>query len=169
MHTRARFAGRYAAALLTIVVLVSSTACQAIGVNRQQYFQGVAYTEGGEYMEAASLSPVCGCVTLMNTRDEAVTLKSELHDVSLGSVLLTPQGSERSQIRVRFDWAGAEARDRYRISASTGVEPGDSGRRVPASGAFAQIGPVTQSSCTDALCQFGALNMSYAYAPAAAP
>ena len=160
MSISARFSGHRTPALLTTVVLVTAIGCQPVGVNRQSYFHGAAFTGDGQYLEAAALSPGCACVTLRNTRSDSIRLRSELYALPLGEIVL----NGGAQARFRFDWAGAEDSDRYRISTYTSDTT-----ILPARDTLELVGPVIESSCVEAPCQFGGLSMDYAFtAPAAA-
>jgi hypothetical protein len=143
-----------------MVALLASAGCNR-GIT---FFHDAVFSSSGAYMEAASLMPGCGCVTLKNATDGAnrrdIFLVSEMFGTRRG-VLRINAGQ---QARVRFDWAGPDDSDRYEIFSHEVDHDGNPGNRMDhAWDGFAKVGPIVETTCGDSLCQFGSLAMDRAH------
>ena len=77
----------------------------------QTVWSGAAYDESGHYIDLAADEPLCGCLVLKNSSDRDIMLRSTLHDRELGTQLLP----RSTTLTVRFDWAGPNGQDLYRL------------------------------------------------------
>lgn len=83
------------------------------GVNYQTIWAGIEIHAGRDWIDVAAPDPDCGCLTMANTSAQDIEIRATLFTAPIGSTILPPGG----QTRVRFDWAGPLAEDRYRIQA----------------------------------------------------
>jgi len=96
-------------------------------------------------MQAASLMPGCGCVTLRNATDAAkkrdIFLVSEMFGTRRGALRL----DAGQQARIRFDWAGQDDADRYEIFAHEVGPDGNPGARLAhAWDGFTKVGSMSR-------------------------
>jgi hypothetical protein len=154
------FRGWRSAGRLSIVLLVATAGCNR-GIT---FFHDAAFVSNGAYMEAASLMPGCGCVTLKNATDgpnrRDIYLVAEMFGTRRGALRL----NAGQQARIRFDWAGADDADRYEIFSHEIGSEGNPGERMShAWDGFSKVGSIVETTCEDSLCQFGSLSMDRAH------
>ncbi len=89
--------------LLAVVMLA--------GCRYQTVWSGAEYDHSGQNIRLAADEPLCGCLVLKNVADRDLMLRSMLHGNELGSQVLP----RSTTLTVRFDWAGPNGQDIYRL------------------------------------------------------
>ncbi len=133
---------------LGLALLVVMTACRS-----ETIWSGIAPIDDGQRLKLAAAVGLCGCTTLQNRRAEPVTLSVSMHEAEVGHATIPG----RSQIVVRFDWAGELNDDVYIISVANGR-----GASLPF---ISTIGVAETSEwldCSEKACDFPPLNMDVA-------
>ncbi|HJN44681.1 MAG: hypothetical protein QGI10_04165 [Vicinamibacterales bacterium] len=134
-------------------------------VNYQTIWAGAEVNVEKNWIEVAAPEPDCGCLTLTNRADDPLEARASFFGKRRGSELLQPGG----RTRVRFDWAGPLAEDRYQIQAydSNGMRQPIEQLQLP------EESPVFRS-CDDLACDYGDMGLNQGVAsvgrvPAAEP
>ncbi len=160
------------ATTIVLVLALANASC-----NRVRILHGYRFSSDGTTLLIASRLPSCGCITLAKTerRDKTedempLVLVSHLFGEERGQYVL-----EKNQpVRVRFDWAGPQSGNAYRITAhfpkvdNAGkiiepIQPRDEGVAPLQDYLYVDPTSVVESSCSEQVCSFQTLGMNRAF------
>ena len=119
-------------------------------VNYQTIWAGAEINTDENWLEVAAPEPDCGCLALRNRGNDSLEVRASFFGNERGSTVL----ESGEQTRVRFDWAGPLAEDRYQIHVySDGVLRPIEQLQLPTEQ------PVFRP-CDDLACDYGDLGMN---------
>jgi hypothetical protein len=81
------------------------------GCRYQNVWSGAEYDVSGQFINLAADEPLCGCLILRNRSDRDIMLRSTVRGNELGTQLLP----RATTVPIRFDWAGPNGYDIYRL------------------------------------------------------
>ena len=96
---------------VALIPLAAAIVLVAGCLRYQTVWSGAVYDRSGHYIDLAADEPLCGCLVLKNFSDRDIMLHSMLQAKGLGSQLLP----RSTTLTVRFDWAGPNGQDLYRL------------------------------------------------------
>jgi len=120
-------------------------------VNYQTIWAGAEVNTDENWIEVAAPEPDCGCLTLRNRSVDPLEVRASFFGTPRGSTVLQPG----ELTRVRFDWAGPLAEDRYQIQAF-----GPDGAPQSTDLLAMPPDPPVFRSCDDLACEFGELGLN---------
>jgi hypothetical protein len=130
---------------------VGLLACAAASCRAESVWAGVEFEEDTGAIKVSSEEPLCACFSVENISGREIALESTFHQTELGKHPLKPG----EQTTVKFDWAGHDSEDIYRIYALEA-----DGSRVPASSVL-KLGKRSRwQECGETACSFGDLKLS---------
>jgi hypothetical protein len=106
MATPGRQSAGFISKVAVLVCLVLTAGCRY-----QNIWSGAEFESRGQFIRLAADEPLCGCLRVTNHSDRDILLRSLLQGEELGRMTLAKGAS----LDVRFDWAGPEGTDIYRI------------------------------------------------------
>ncbi len=150
----------------------------AVACNRETIVSGLKEDgESGDAFLVSALMPTCGCISFTNLNEKPSTdidadsqeasgqieIVAMLHGTEVGSFVLEPGGEHRE----KFDWAGSENSDQYRITAYrwTGVR-GAQLKPIVDSVIDQSVSVTTEAlgiPCRESTCVFGSLGLGNAW------
>lgn len=128
-------------------------------VNSQTIWAGAEVNSERNWIELAAPQPECGCLTMVNNDIEQrhIEVRAAFFTDPRGSTKLSPG----EQTRVRFDWGGPLAEDRYRLQAFDAATPDGPPIDIRVLG-LPHLPPLFMS-CDELACEYGDLGLSRAY------